>query len=440
MTELNTQIAANEAQQATPGRGLDAMGARAKQASQKLGRASREQKDAALLVLADLLSAQSDAILEANRRDVEAGAQAGLTPALLDRLTLNPARLEGIAADLRKVADLPDPVGEVFESQVLPNGLRVHKQRVPLGVLGVIYEARPNVTIDVAGLALKTGNAAILRGGSETMQSNRALVEVIRRSLTSGGLPADAIQWIDSPDRALVGELLQMDRYIDMIIPRGGAALHEFCRQNSRIPVITGGIGICHLFVDATADQPAARRVIHNAKTQRPSVCNALDTVLVHQSVAGEFLPVLVAELSQAGVTFRADPQAVQILGGPANLPDSVQSAGPKDFDIEWLSLVLGLKVVSGLEEAMEHIGRHSTGHSDGILTQDVANADRFVAEVDSAAVYVNASTRFTDGAELGLGAEVAISTQRLHARGPMALRELTTYKWVIQGDYTVRS
>jgi glutamate-5-semialdehyde dehydrogenase len=216
--------------------------------------------------------------------------------------------------------------------------------------------------------------------------------------------------------------------------------LHAFCRENSRIPVITGGIGICHLFVDATADQPAARRVIHNAKTQRPSVCNALDTVLVHQSVAGEFLPVLVAELSQAGVTFRADPQAVQILGGPANLPDSVQSAGPKDFDIEWLSLVLGLKVVSGLEEAMEHIGRHSTGHSDGILTQDVANADRFVAEVDSAAVYVNASTRFTDGAELGLGAEVAISTQRLHARGPMALRELTTYKWVIQGDYTVRS
>ena len=438
--EMSTRIAANEAQPAAHGGRLDEMGARAKAAAQQLAQASREQKDAALLTLAGLLLAQSDSILDANHQDVEAGAQAGLTPALLDRLTLNPDRLEGMAADLRKVAGLPDPVGEIFESAVLPNGLRVHKQRVPLGVLGVIYEARPNVTIDVAGLALKTGNSAILRGGSETMQSNRALVEVIRQALDANGLPADAIQWIDDPDRALVGDLLQLDRYVDMIIPRGGAALHAFCRQNSSIPVITGGIGICHLYVDQTADQPAARRVIHNAKTQRPSVCNALDTVLVHQSVAAEFLPVLVAELGQAGVTFRAGPQAVQALGGGASLPDSVQPAGPQDFDVEWLSLVLGLKVVSGLEEAMEHIRQHSTGHSDGILTRDEANARRFVARVDSAAVYVNASTRFTDGAELGLGAEVAISTQRLHARGPMALRELTTYKWVIQGDYTVRS
>ena len=438
--EMSTRIAANEAQLAADGGRLDEMGARAKAAAQQLAQASREQKDAALLTLAGLLLAQSDSILDANHQDVEAGAQAGLTPALLDRLTLNPTRQEGMAADLRKVAGLPDPVGEIFESAVLPNGLRVHKQRVPLGVLGVIYEARPNVTIDVAGLALKTGNSAILRGGSETMQSNRALVEVIRQALDASGLPVDAIQWIDDPDRALVGDLLQLDRYVDMIIPRGGAALHAFCRQNSRIPVITGGIGICHLYVDQTADQPAARRVIHNAKTQRPSVCNALDTVLVHQSVAAEFLPVLVAELGHAGVTFRAGPQAVQALGGGASLPDSVQPAGPQDFDVEWLSLVLGLKVVSGLEEAMEHIRQHSTGHSDGILTRDEANARRFVAGVDSAAVYVNASTRFTDGAELGLGAEVAISTQRLHARGPMALRELTTYKWVIQGDYTVRS
>jgi len=440
MTELEFQVAANQAQGAVPGRRLEAMGARAKAASHKLARAGREQKDAALLALAALLLDQAEAILAANRLDVDAGAQAGLTPALLDRLALNPARLEGIAADLRKVAGLPDPVGEVFERQVLPNGLRVHKQRIPIGVLGVIYEARPNVTIDVAGLALKTGNAAILRGGSETMHSNRALVAAVRQALDASGLPVDAVQWIDDPDRALVAELLQMDRYVDMIIPRGGAALHEFCRQNSRIPVITGGIGICHLFVDATADQPAARRVIHNAKTQRPSVCNALDTVLVHRQVAAAFLPELVSELGQAGVTFRADPQAVQALGGLASLPDSVQPAGPQDFDTEWLSLVLGLKVVSGLDEAMEHIRLHSTGHSDGILTRDEANAGRFVAGVDSAAVYVNASTRFTDGAELGLGAEVAISTQPLHARGPMALRELTTYKWVIQGDYTVRS
>ncbi len=437
--DMSTRIAANEAQPAAPGGRLDEMGARAKAAAHQLAQASRGQKDATLLNLAGLLLAQSVSILDANHQDVEAGARAGLTPALLDRLTLNAARLEGMAADLRKVAGLPDPAGEIFESAVLPNGLRVHKQRVPLGVLGVIYEARPNVTIDVAGLALKTGNAAILRGGSETMHSNRVLVEVIRQALDASGLPADAIQWIDDPDRALVGDLLQLDRYVDMIIPRGGAALHAFCRQNSRIPVITGGIGICHLYVDQTADQPAARRVIHNAKTQRPSVCNALDTVLVHQSVAAEFLPALVAELGQAGVTFRAGPQAVQALGGGASLPDSVQPAGLQDFDVEWLSLVLGLKVVSGLEEAMEHIRQHSTGHSDGILTQDEANARRFVAGVDSAAVYVNASTRFTDGAELGLGAEVAISTQRLHARGPMALRELTTYKWVIQGDYAVR-
>ncbi len=416
MAEVNT-LRTSPAPQDAPGGRLDRMGARAKAAAQQLARAGRAQKDAALQTLAELLLAQSDVILAANRKDVAAGAEAGLTPALLDRLTLNPARLEGIAADLGRVASLSDPVGEVFESNLLPNGLRVHKQRVPIGVLGVIYEARPNVTIDVAGLALKTGNAAILRGGSETMASNRALVKLVHRALEANGLPADAIQWIDDPDRALVGELLQMDRYVDMIIPRGGAALHAFCRQNSRIPVITGGIGICHLFVDETADQPAARRVIHNAKTQRPSVCNALDTVLVHQAVAAEFLPALVADLSRAGVSFRADPQAVQALGGLSDLPDAVQPAGPQDFDTEWLALILGLKVVSGLEEAMAHIQQHSTGHSDGILTRDDANASRFVAGVDSAAVYVNASTRFTDGSELGLGAEVAISTQRLHAR-----------------------
>ncbi len=438
MTDSNTNT--NITEHVFSDKPLAAMGTRARQAARRLSLISREQKDTALFAMAERLLAQADAILDANRQDVEAGAQAGLTPALLDRLALNPDRLEGIAADLRKVAGLPDPVGEIFEQSVLPNGLRVHKQRVPLGVLGVIYEARPNVTIDVAGLALKTGNAAILRGGSETMHSNRALVETVRQSLEATGLPADAIQWIDNPDRALVGELLRMDRDVDMIIPRGGQALHDFCRQNSRIPVITGGIGICHLYVDATADQPAARRVIHNAKTQRPSVCNALDTVLVHQGLADEFLPALVAELSQAGVSFRADPQALQALSGVAISPGLVQPAGPQDFDTEWLSLVLGLKVVSGLDEALEHIRKHSTGHSDGILTRDEANTSRFIAGVDSAAVYVNASTRFTDGAELGLGAEVAISTQRLHARGPMALRELTTYKWVIQGDYTVRS
>jgi glutamate-5-semialdehyde dehydrogenase len=354
-------------------------------------------------------------------------------------------------------------VGETFEHQTLENGLRVHKQRVPLGVIAIIYEARPNVTVDAAGLALKTGNAAILRGGSETLRSNRALVESIRRALAESGLPEDAIQLVRDPARERVLELLQLDRFVDMLIPRGGAGLHEFCRQNSRIPVITGGIGICHLFVDESADLPRALEVIENAKVQRPTVCNALDSVLVHQAVAADFLPALVGRLGESGVTFRCDPRAVDLLAventgaylepDPAagraqvrygsqvgrQLPEGVQPAGPADFDTEWLALVLGVKVVDGLEQAVEHIAAHSTGHSDGILTGDAENARRFTAQVDSAAVYVNASTRFTDGAQLGLGAEVAISTQRLHARGPMGLRELTTYKWVIEGDYQVR-
>jgi glutamate-5-semialdehyde dehydrogenase len=304
-------------------------------------------------------------------------------------------------------------------------------------VLGVIYEARPNVTVDVASLALKSGNAVILRGGSETLHSNRALVACLQRALAGGEVPADAVQFIDSPDRSLVLELLHLKDHVDMIIPRGGAGLHEFCRENSRIPVITGGIGICHLFVDDTADREAALKIIHNAKTQRPSVCNALDTVLVHRDIAREFLPQVVDRLAPAGVTFRAEPQALAFLQPP---DPSVSPAGPEDFDTEWLSLVLGLKVVDGLDEAIEHIALHSTAHSDGILTGTEANAERFVAEVDSAAVYVNASTRFTDGTELGLGAEVAVSTQRLHARGPMALRELTTYKWVVRGQGHVRA
>jgi glutamate-5-semialdehyde dehydrogenase len=416
------------------------MGEHARAAARQMARVSTQQKDAALRDLAERLRSMAEGILDANRADLAAGAAAGLTPALLDRLMLNEKRLDGIASDLGDLANLPDPIGEVFEAATLPNGLRLHKQRVPLGVLGVIYEARPNVTMDVAGLALKTGNAAILRGGSETIRSNQALVEVIQRSLAQSGLPQEAIQYIDDPDRQRVFELLQMQDYVDMLIPRGGAALHKFCRENSRIPVITGGIGICHLFVDESADLDASLEVIYNAKVQRPSVCNALDTALVHRSVAAEFLPRLVDYLSPAGVTFRASDSASAYLQQDQNgLPPCVSPAGLQDFDTEWLSLVLGLKVVDGLDEAMQHISQHSTAHSDGILTQNVANAQRFIAEIDSAAVYVNASTRFTDGGQFGLGAEVAVSTQRLHARGPMGLRELTTYKWVIQGDYQVR-
>jgi glutamate-5-semialdehyde dehydrogenase len=413
---------------------LTELGKKAKLASRQLARLTTEQKNTALHNLADALVADQNVILAANAQDIEAGKANGLSASLIDRLMLNEARLAGIVDGLRSVANLPDPVGEIFDAGTLPNGLQVRKQRVPLGVLGVIYEARPNVTGDVAGLALKSGNAVILRGGSETLCSNRALVASLRRALAQSEVPADAIQFIDSTDRALVLELLHLRDYVDMIIPRGGAGLHEFCRENSQIPVITGGIGICHLFVDETADLDAALKIIHNAKTQRPSVCNALDTVLVHRNIAQGFLPRVVEHLALAGVTFRAEPLAASILQH-----ETVSPAGPKDFDTEWLSLVLGLKVVEGLEEAMEHIAAHSTAHSDGILTRTNEHAQRFIAEVDSAAVYVNASTRFTDGAELGLGAEVAISTQRLHARGPMALRELTTYKWVIIGEDHVR-
>jgi len=413
------------------------MGIKARNASRVLARVSAAQKEASLRCLAELLLEASASILAENDRDLAGARMAGLSTALLDRLTLNKARLQGIAADLHNVAALPDPVGESFEEAILPNGLRIYKQRVPLGVLGVIYEARPNVTVDVAGLAIKTGNAAILRGGSETLNSNRALVAVIQRALRENGLPAESIQFVDDSDRKWVYELLQMHDYVDMIIPRGGAGLHDFCRENSRIPVITGGIGICHLFVDESADLQASLEVIRNAKIQRPTVCNALDTVLVHRSVAAQFLPKLAGQLAQDGVTFRADATALPYLEVAGNA--SVIPAGPGDFDTEWLALILGLKVVDSLEEAVEHIGAHSTGHSDGILTGDEGRARQFVAEVDSAAVYVNASTRFTDGAQLGLGAEVAVSTQRLHARGPMGLRELTTYKWVVVGDYHVR-
>ena len=409
----------------------------AKTASRRLARLSGAEKDAALQRAADQLWAEREAILAANQTDLAAGKTNGLSPALLDRLMLNEQRLAGIIADLRRVTELPDPVGEIFEEQTLPNGLRLRKQRIPLGVLGVIYEARPNVTVDVAGLALKAGNGAVLRGGSETIHSNRALAAALQRGLEGSPIPTDAVQLVQDTDRALVRELLQMDRYIDMIIPRGGAGLHEFCRQNSRIPVITGGIGICHLFVDRSADLAASLEVVRNAKIQRPSVCNALDTVLVHSDVAAAFLPMVVERLAADGVTFRAEPRAAALLD--KRFDQVVLPAGPQDFDTEWLALILGLKVVDGLEQAIAHIEEHSTRHSDGILTADTANAQRFVAEVNSAAVYVNASTRFTDGAQFGLGAEVAVSTQPLHARGPMGLRELTTYKWVAHGDYHVR-
>jgi glutamate-5-semialdehyde dehydrogenase len=415
------------------------MGRRARDAFRQIALAPSSAKDATLRALADLLRESQAEVLKANASDVEQARKDGLSEALIDRLLLNEKRLRALADDLRLLAGLPDPVGRSFDERTLPNGLRLRKQSVPLGVLGVIYESRPNVTLDVAGLAIKTGNAAILRGGSETIRSNRALVALVRRALEAGGLPADAVQFVDDTDRARVLELLRLHEYVDVIIPRGGAKLHRFCRENGQIPVITGGIGICHLFVDDSADLDRCLPLIHNAKTQRPSVCNALDVVLVHRSAAAAFLPRLVDLLAKDGVRFRADSSALPFLPAGDGLAAEVEPAGPDDFDTEWLSLVLSLKVVEGLDEAIRHITIHSTAHSDGILTEDPAHARRFVAEVDSAAVYVNASTRFTDGGQFGLGAEVAVSTQRLHARGPMGLPELTTYKWVAEGDYHVR-
>jgi len=415
---------------------LTEMGRLARAASRQMANADAQTKNEALCALAASLDGHRAAILAGNNLDIEAARTSGMSAALIDRLTLTDKRIEGLSSDLRRVAGLPDPIGERFDESVLPNGLKLWKQRVPLGVIGVVYESRPNVTIDVVGLAVKTGNAAILRGGKESMHSNRILAEMAQKALTQSGLPAGAVQFIDDPDRDLVLELLQLHQFVDIIIPRGGEGLHRFCRENSQIPVITGGIGICHIFVDESADLTKALPVIYNAKTQRPSVCNALDTLLVHRTIAADFLPRVLQALGPAGVTFRADASAGAFL--EQNKP-AVQPAGINDFDTEWMSLVLGLKVVNGLDEAIAHTNAHSMGHSDSILTENPAHATRWINEVDSAAVYVNASTRFTDGGQFGLGAEVAISTQRLHARGPMGLRELTTYKWVAQGSYHVR-
>lgn len=409
--------------------------AAARVAARTLALAPAAQRTQALHALADALRTQQQPVLAANAADLFAARSACISEPLAERLLLNDRRLDAMAADVEAVAAAPDPIGEKFDERTLANGLQVHRQRVPLGVLGVVYESRPNVTVDVAALCLRTGNAAILRGGSEALRSNLALGALVRNALAAAGLPVAAIQLIESTDRAQLLELLQLQEHLDLLIPRGGNALHQFCREHSRVPVITGGVGVCHLYVDASANQAAALDVIYNAKVQRPSVCNALDTLLVDAALAPVLLPAVVARLGAAGVAFRADGAAFAVLAGnPA-----VSAAAAADFDTEWLALVLGLKVVSGLDEALAHIAQHSTAHSDGILTQTEAHAARFVAEVDSAGVFVNASTRFNDGAQLGLGGETAVSTQRLHVRGPMGISELTTYKWVVRGNYAVR-
>ena len=417
---------------------LIAMGQAARAAAFELAVTSTALKNQALLAMADELESQQSAILQANELDITAARDSGMSEALLDRLLLNPSRLAGIVADVRKVVTLDDPVGCELESRLLENGLRLSRRRVPIGVIGVIYEARPNVTIDIAALCLKTGNASILRGGRETFHSNMALVAVIQAALAKCGLPAAAVQYIESPDRALVSELLRLDQYVDMIIPRGGANLHKLCKEQSSIPVIIGGFGVSHLFVDASADLARSVAVIDNAKVQRPSACNALDTLLVHEAVAEAFLPLLVARMNERGVALVAESRAHELLQRAG--AKSLRPAGAEDFDTEWLSLTLGVKLVIGVGEALAHLREHNACHSDAILTNDLAHAEQFINGAGSAAVYVNASTRFTDGAQFGLGAEVAVSTQKLHARGPMGLTELTSYKWIGQADYLSRS
>ncbi len=402
----------------------------AKQASVELAPFGQTAKNQALLIIADSLENQAQEILQANAKDIEFAKTQGISAAITDRLLLTESRLKAIADDVRNVASLADPVGQVIDGGMLTSGLKIERQRVPLGVILTIYEARPNVTIDVASLCLKTGNAVILRGGKETKFTNAVLVEVVQKALEKEGLPKLAVQAITDPDRALLLELLKLDRYIDMVIPRGGAGLHQFCKENSTIPVIVGGIGVCHLFVEKTADQEKALDVIVNAKTQRPSTCNTLETLLVDRAVAEEFLPKLVVKMKSVGVTLHSDD---------LQNADGIEPLDQEKLRQEWLSLDLSVVVVDGLDAAVAHIREYGSQHSESILTSDYKLARQFVAQVDAAAVYINASTRFTDGAQFGLGAEVAVSTQKLHARGPMGLEALTTYKWVCEGDYLSR-
>ncbi len=381
----------------------------AKQASVALALFGQTAKNQALLTIAGSLESRVAEILQANEKDIEFAKAQGISAAIIDRLLLSESRLKAIADDVRNVASLPDPVGQVIDGGVLASGLKIERQRVPLGVILTIYEARPNVTIDVASLCLKTGNAVILRGGKETKFTNAVLVEVVQNALEKAGLPKLAVQAITDPDRALLLELLKLDRYIDMVIPRGGAGLHQFCKENSTIPVIVGGIGVCHLFVEKTADQEKALDVIVNAKTQRPSTCNTLETLLVDRAIAAEFLPKLVAKMKEVGVTLHCDA---------LHKADGIEPLDQDKLRQEWLSLDLSVVVVDGLGAAVAHIREYGSQHSESILTSDYKLARQFVTQVDAAAVYINASTRFTDGAQFGLGAEVAVSTQKLHARG----------------------
>ena len=409
----------------------------AKAASRRMSYLSAEVKNEALHNISADLIARKDEILAANQIDYKAGEASGMGTAMLDRLMLDSNRLEGIAQDVLAVAALPDPVGEVFDMRTLPNGLQIGRKRVPLGVIGAIYESRPNVTIDISALCLKSGNAIILRGGKEAINSNSALAGVVQQAATRAGVPQGAVQFMEDTDRSLVNHLLKMGDIIDLIIPRGGAGLIKFVKENAIMPVVSGGIGVCHTYVDRSADMDKAVAIAFNAKVQRPTVCNALDTLLVHKDIAPRYLPLVASEWAEAGVEMHCDEQALAILKSDSSL--KLVPATDEDWGKEFLALVAAVKVVDSLDEALEHIERYGSGHSEAIVTEEYGAAMRFLNEVDAACVYVNASTRFTDGGQFGLGAEVGISTQKLHARGPLGVKELTSYKWIIFGSGQVR-
>ncbi|MBQ9900916.1 MAG: glutamate-5-semialdehyde dehydrogenase [Clostridia bacterium] len=409
------------------------MGLAAKAAERILGVAGTGVKNRALEAMAEALTANAAAIIAANDRDIAAGRENGMKDSLIDRLRLTPERIAGMAEGIRQVAALSDPIGEIIEGSVRPNGMKIQRVRVPLGVVGIIFEARPNVTSDAAALCLKSGNVCILRGGKEAIHSNMAIADVLRRAVESTGLPADCIQLVSDTSRESANEMMRMSGYLDVLIPRGGAGLIRAVVENSTVPVIETGVGNCHVYVDKTADIPMAANIIFNAKTSRPSVCNAIETILVHKDIADQALPVIKERLAEKNVEIRGCERTRAILG------DCVIPATEEDYATEFLDYILACRVVDSLDDAIDHIAKYSTGHSECIVTSDCFSAEKFTSAVDSAAVYVNCSTRFTDGGEFGLGAEIGISTQKLHARGPMGIRQLTSSKFIIQGDGQIR-
>lgn len=418
---------------------LRAKGEAARRAARELVRTSTLVKNRALLAIAEALTARAGEVLRANQRDAEAVAAAGLSAAVVDRLTLTAEKIAAIAADVRTVATLPDPVGEMIDMRTLPNGMQAGRRRVPLGVIAAIYESRPNVTVDIASLCLKSGNACILRGGKEALNSNQALAATLREAVADAGAPRDAVQFVENPDRALIAEMLTMKGVIDLVVPRGGVELIRYVAENATMPVLTGGTGVCHTYVDRAADPGKAARIAHNAKTRKVSVCNALDTLLVHRDVADTILPDIARQWTEAGVEIRCDETALRILKA-AEIPEAkLVPAADDDFGREFLALIASVKIVDSLDGALDHIYRYGTGHSDAIVTEDYSAAMRFLDEVDSAVCYVNASTQFTDGAQFGLGAEIIDSTQKTIARGPVGLCEITTYKWIVLGNGQTR-